>query len=268
MKLGTVFVPTYDKDSLPTAMAWARALAAESGATLVGLHVQGEPSAPIADYYWNTEIMKDWERGVEERASLMKQGFSDACGDHPSKWLQRRGDEYADLGAAARTADLIVTATPELAGRNDATDLIEAIMIGSGRPVLIAPSSGKPTAPRKILAAWNGSIEAARALAVARPLLADAEEVSVLTVGQARDDTPEPEAVAEGLRLGGIKATGKTVKRTEDSVGATIMAEARNMGADAVLIGAYSRSRFRERILGGVTRKLIKNTELPIIMVH
>jgi nucleotide-binding universal stress UspA family protein len=166
-----------------------------------------------------------------------------------------------------RLADLIVFARPMAQGQPDRESLLEAAMMDTGKPVLLVPDDGTTTAGKTVLIAWNGSKEAARAVSVAMPVLMRADKVTVLTVKDG-DVAANPQDLADALVLNGVKASAAMADMAKAGVATTLDAEAAKLKADLVVIGAYSHSRVREFILGGVTDDMLNEIQLPVLLVH
>jgi nucleotide-binding universal stress UspA family protein len=144
----------------------------------------------------------------------------------------------------------------------------EAALFESGRPVLLAP----PTPPRQIGAnvviAWNCSMEQARATALAMPLLLKAEQVTVLTVEGGTVPGPSGEEMAINLQLNGVAAKALTVRAEARSPAEAILNQARELGCDLLIKGAYTQSRLRQMIFGGTTRHILSHAALPVLTAH
>jgi nucleotide-binding universal stress UspA family protein len=166
-----------------------------------------------------------------------------------------------------RLADLIVFARPMSQGQPDRESLLEAAMMDTGKPVLLVPDDGTTTAGKTVIVAWNGSKEAARAVSVAMPVLVRAESVTVLNVKDG-DVAVDPQELADVLKLNGVNATATVADMAKAGVANTLEAEAAKIKADLVVIGAYSHSRMREFILGGVTDDMLNEILLPVLLVH
>ena len=171
-------------------------------------------------------------------------------------------------GAAARYADLFVTIRPS--AETDAgmrwMGLVEGVLFGSARGVLLVPEGRTAGPVRRVVVGWNGSREAARAVAEAMPILRNAAKVVVLTAERDPAADELDTRLARHLDRHDVKATLHDV-RSRDPADALI-AEATAIEADMIVIGAYGHSRLREWALGGVTRDLLLRSPLPLFLAH
>jgi len=146
---------------------------------------------------------------------------------------------------------------------------LEATLIGSGRPLLLAPKRVPATVGTVVSIAWNGSIQGARAVAAALPLLAKADKVHVLTAETAATrGAARIQELEDYLAWHGIAANPAPVVVGNESVGAALLRVANTLGTDLLVTGGYGHSRMREMILGGVTRYLLAHADLPVLMAH
>jgi nucleotide-binding universal stress UspA family protein len=183
-------------------------------------------------------------------------------------WRDEAVAGYEALGSTGRAYDLIAVARPLPGAAVPSMNALEAALFESGRPVLIAP----PTPPDKlgdvVVVAWNGSTETARTIALAMPFLAKAETVVVLSVEDGMVPGPTGGEIAHGLIRNGIAAKTQQIRAGDRAVGAAILDQCRELGADLLLKGAYTHSRLRQMIFGGATSHILGAAELPVIMAH
>lgn len=180
--------------------------------------------------------------------------------------------DIADVAVReARCGDTFVLIRPN--GSQDPDRLVEGLLFGSGRHILLVPEIERPKSIvfDRILIAWNASRESTRAVAEAMPYLRIAKDVSVVMVA----DEPRKEmegtagdAIRKHLKHHGIAAELHRVKCRNGNVGETLLAEAKKKRIDLIVLGGYGHTRFREMLLGGVTYHLMHNSPIPLLMAH
>jgi nucleotide-binding universal stress UspA family protein len=182
-------------------------------------------------------------------------------------------DVARHVAAHARFADLVVLPRPY--GENRGAELepvIEAALFEGQAPVLVVPDqTHQITAPQKIALAWNESAEALNAARAALPLLQAAQEVHVVVIdppvhGPNRSDPGGQ--LSQYLARHGVRCEIDVLSKTMPRVSDILLRHAKDMGADLVVMGAYGHSRFREAILGGATRYMLEQSEIPVFMAH
>jgi nucleotide-binding universal stress UspA family protein len=172
-------------------------------------------------------------------------------------------------GPLARHFDLVVVEQPDLDFPRPRASTIEAVLFGSGRPVLVVPTGeAAPFRLEHVLVAWDGSATAARALGDAMPFLARAKRVELVTVADAGDELDASgHRIARHLARHGLETEFHRLP-SAGSVGSTLLAHASDCGTDLMVMGGYGHSRFRELILGGATRDILAAMTLPVLMSH
>ena len=190
--------------------------------------------------------------------------------DHPTASWHNMGDR--DLETAFHDGgayDLVVVGRPSRGSDYPSQTTVEAALYTTGGPVLVAPG----TVPEKfcgpVLIGWNRSIESGRAVTNAMPFLERAEDVEIFMVANGVKQGASPQNVAHRLTWWhGISTQVKEIPRNHKSIGEALLGEAAEMGADLLVMGAYTHNRLRERILGGATRFVLEHAELPVLMTH
>jgi nucleotide-binding universal stress UspA family protein len=208
-------------------------------------------------------------RGQALKQALQPQGISFDV----SVEFSPSGILDAAVGMRARYADIgLVMKQP-----NDPEGLrehvISGILFDAARPALITGNTEiPPLNNQNILIAWDGSIPASRAITAAIPILQNAKSVCVLCIDPDHSQAALGEApgwdLAQWLTRHGIKVTITTLPDDGTSIATTIERHANEIGADLIIAGAYSHSRFRQRLFGGTTSKLLSDCKLPLLMAH
>lgn len=182
-------------------------------------------------------------------------------------FVEEAGRQVDVIKHHGRLADLIAVAQPDR-DRSLGANTLKAALFNTGRPVLMCPPAPPPeTLGSHLAIAWNGSIEAARAVAMALPLIEAAETVSVVTIGKVALHGASTEDFMEYLALRGVQASQR-IFVADKSVGQTILFAAGELGADLLLMGAYGDRHERETLFGGNTQTVVDMATLPVVMVH
>jgi nucleotide-binding universal stress UspA family protein len=190
------------------------------------------------------------------------------------EWRIAEGAAPELVGLHARYADLVVLgqADPQ-ADEAAGAAVVAAALFGSGRPVLVVPHSGVfPGIGRRVLVGWNASREATRAVHDALPLLMAADSVTIAAVNPRRGlgaHGDEPGAdIARHLARHGARVQVEHSTAPEIGAGDILLNRAADLSADLLVVGAYGHSRLREMFLGGVTRTLLGQMTLPVLLSH
>jgi nucleotide-binding universal stress UspA family protein len=254
---------------------------AVSAAALFGAHLSAVAFAydtpvgqSISDVV-NREIIQKWraDRQVEaeraEKAVLEKARIANVACD--VRLFRDLPTEAAQVFAAtARNYDLAILAQAQ--HKDDAAEAmaIEATLFSSGRPLLVVPYIHQ-TGLRldRVTVCWDGSRSAARAVGDALPLLKKSGKVEVVTVHtkERRNELPGAQ-IAEHLARHGLNVELKQLVAPDTDTASVILSHAAGSAVDLVVMGGYGHSRFREFVLGGMTRSMLGSMTVPVLMSH
>jgi len=176
------------------------------------------------------------------------------------------GREEDVVAQQSRLYDMAVVPHPESGEDVSSSDALHAVLFDSGRPVLIAPRVPPTTIGTRICCAWNGTAESAAAMAAALPWLHRADARRILYADDYQRRGPKVEGILAYLHWHEVQAEAMQFKPVTKDVGAGLLGAVRDFQADLLCMGAYSHSRLRQLILGGVTRHVLENADVPVLM--
>lgn len=277
-ELGEIVVFIDGQTETPGILEFAGTLAQEHGARLISVFMQPEPATTPAETFARGKGMQNvievHRAQLERIESDHRAQFEDIVRRHgirpESEW---RSLPYlsSEVGVHAYYADLVVIARPQSAGETAGPPgLAESLVLSSGRPIVVFPPRGTASPVRRILVAWNATRESIRAAADALPLLVRAKAVEVLVVDHERNKAShgqEPGAdIARHLTRHGAQVEVQRVSSGGKDVGRLLLSRASAFGADLLVMGAYGHSQVREWMFGGVTRTVLYEAGLPVLM--
>jgi nucleotide-binding universal stress UspA family protein len=261
-------------------MRAAALLAGEHGAHLVGSAATG---ISWLDYALLTGSMAapippaDFD-GLRDAASLRLREFADLAARLGVASAEARLiEDVADYGLLlqSRYADLVVLSQDidtEAGLPARVRGLPAHVALRGARPVLVVPAKYQGQAiPGTVVAGWDGSVQALRALAAALPLLQRADSVKLALINP--DELSELHGEQPGADMAlylarhGVKVD-VVLERTSSTVGDALMSLAMDCGAGLIVTGAYGHSRYREWVLGGATRELLERAPVPLLIAH
>jgi nucleotide-binding universal stress UspA family protein len=182
-----------------------------------------------------------------------------------------RQDDVNDSAALnSLHADLVIVGGPR-AGGLPRDWSAESLLLATGVPFLLLPEPWTGSAAEHVVVAWNASREARRAISDALPLLVGALSVTILVVDPQKNPRhgAEPGAdVAHYLTRHGAKVVVEQVQSNATPIAKVILAYAERHNIDLVVVGAYSHARTTEMIFGGVTRSLLHDAAVPLLIAH
>lgn len=254
-------------------VAYALALAKHFDASIEGVFAKGLPYLPIVmDVGIGAQIVEAQTKALDEQAARLKAAFEEAAkGYAKSSWLAVEENWERALADRSRTADIVVVGQtdPDDDASNAPRDLAAYVLVTSGRPVVTVPYIGAAAAPPKdILIAWKDSREAVRAVTDALPFMAGAKVTVVAVNEQSTPKAASAGEIAEWLVGHGVDASHKEVVIDDLEVGDFLLSYIGDGAVDFLVMGGYSRNRWREMILGGVTREMLHHMTVPVLMSH
>lgn len=188
-----------------------------------------------------------------------------------ASWRQLNGDEVDITIDEARYCDLVVLGRPPQA-TGLSTNGTGAVLVGSGRPLIIAPVTAPENVAPTIAIAWKDRPEAARAITAAAPLLAKAQKILVLGADEGDEKcstrVASAERIAARFRRHGSTSETRLVFPAGRAVPDAIIDTATACGADLLVMGGYGHSRLRELVFGGFTRHVLEASLLPVFLFH
>ena len=289
MSIKTILVPLSDAKTGEAPLKAALKVAHLFDAHLEALHVRTDPSLAMVDYgaeAVSAQLMEPMRQAIEERAKEHAAGvrklFDDECaasgvaivevgpgtGGVSASWREETGNANRWIERRGRLADVTVMGRSGKDGDVPTVEALETAILGTGRPILLAPPEEADSIGKRVAIAWNGSAEAARATGLAMPFLKAADAVSVLSVTEESNWAYSPEDLAAYLAWHGVDAKARSITANGGSTGALLLTEAVAEGADLLVMGAYTHSRLREMILGGVTKYVLNTTGPAVLMAH
>jgi nucleotide-binding universal stress UspA family protein len=234
------------------------------------LAIRGENADPIS-----------YQDALRQRADHALTEFENIARQIGVSQLEKRRDDNDAMGSFSvqvRYCDLVVMGQRERDNPLVAitSDLPEHVAMNGGSPVLVIPYAGDfQTIGERVLIAWNGSLEATRAVHQAIPLLKQARKVEVALFQPVSQ--PDQVAIQMGTDitayLAGHEIKAAVIRKscdqtTEGRMGTLLLSLAADLGSDLLVMGCYGQPRFREILLGGASRTVLESMTIPVLMAH
>jgi len=183
-------------------------------------------------------------------------------------------DAASTIALHGRHADLVVLGQVD-SDKASARDrhLVEEVTLSVGRPTLVVPYIGTAgSLGRRVLVAWDVGRESTRAINDALPILKLAESVTILSINPrpGYDAHGEEPGADIGLHLArhDVRVEVQRTQVKDIDTGEALLSRLADAGSDLLVMGAYGHSRMREFVLGGVTRTLLAEMTVPVLMSH
>lgn len=281
MSYKTLLVHVDDHKRTEERIRIAATIAATQNAHLIGAAMTG-----VSKFLYQNAILNSNDpylyRHIQiskERALHALENFEPVVNRAGVKSFETRVvDDEAGGGVClqARYCDLIVIGqtNPDEPSSSEAADFPEYVLMNSGRPVLMVPYVGQfDTVGKKVLISWDASRESTRAVTDAIPLLKQADLVQVVVFNTDADTNADAHGEQPGADIAlylarhGINVE-VSQQKTELDIGNALLSLATDFNSDLIVMGGYGHSRFREMLLGGVTRTILQTMTIPVFMSH
>jgi nucleotide-binding universal stress UspA family protein len=244
-------------------------LARRHGARLTGLFAESGRAGPgIADKREPETLAAD---AAKARAAFEEKTRAAGLA---TDWWQVPGADFSEVVGwtvvCCRYADMAIFGQHEDAGGRVPGEVIEQVLHESGRPLLVVPSVGHyADVGKRVLIAWTGSRESARALNDALPLLDGAKEVEVLSIQRpstgAEGSVPPVDIVAH-LAAHGVNAKYERLILDEMKVVDHVLNRASDWSADLTVIGGYSHRGFPYLQRSSTTHDILRSMTTPVLL--
>ena len=232
-------------------------------------------------YYYagaNAMVLQETLQRAHAEAAEILAYANDTLERSGVRWSSEEGvAQISDLGRhvahRARFSDLVVLPRPYGENRGaDAEAIVEASLFEGHASVLVVPDSGEPLRqPETVIVGWNESVEAMQAIRKALPFLKAAKNVRISVIDPPKHGPERSDPgglLSQMLARHGVRCEIDVLSKTMSRVSDVLNRHVADTNADMVVMGAYGHSRFREAILGGATRNMLENAEVPVFMAH
>lgn len=186
--------------------------------------------------------------------------------EESSLWREMVGDPQSVFSVVGPVSDLMLVSRPKKKSSGQAKQFLSAALFNTGRPVLILPQQKLKSVGKRVLIAWDQKDSVMQSIASSLPLLKRAEQVNILSAGPDNRARPKAKHLQDYLKAWGIDSEVKFTKglKVHDEIIDTYQAT----GSDLLLMGAYSRGRFTEWFMGGFTKYILTDSNIPTLMQH
>ena len=287
MSISTVLVFMDGTDSCHTLLKTSFAIGQSLDCHVDVLHVRADPKdmVPLLGEGMSVAMIEDMmdvaERENTERVDKARSLFKDAVSefnaaisDQPSgqgfsvNLIEDTGREDDAVAMHGRLVDVIVAPRPTMSSDVSINLALNAALFETGRPVLLIPPSFEGEVGGHAAISWNGSVQSARAVKGAMTVLQRSKSVTVFVIENERTSGEGVPELATYLGWHGILCETYTIAGPLASVGPRLLDEVKGVNADLLVMGAYTHSRMRQLILGGVTRHILESAEIPVLLAH
>lgn len=268
----TILVPAANDDDLTLRLETALSVARTTGGHVRCVHATPTSAYVSVEPFGGVYVMPEIMAAISEGEAKVREAVERELDTEDVSWdyLQMNGDQPEVIAACATLSDLIVVSRSG-SGKNALSRRnIGHLLMGLQTPLLVPTGTGPaydPLAPAII--AWNGSRESANAVRGAIPLLQKASEVKVVEVRKKASALPFPgTGMLEYLSRHGIHAELREELRGDRPVAELLLDQVDRCEARLLVMGGYGHWRATEYLFGGVTRTLIDDAPVALLLAH
>ncbi|MCW5748074.1 MAG: universal stress protein [Alphaproteobacteria bacterium] len=286
MAYRVVLVPVMGDAADQAALDMARSLGERMNTHIVGLHVRTPLATLISAGMFDpapmpAQVINRIEEEIRAGAAAARDKFDKwrkAAGidtatspgrlaKASAEWVDVEAPLADEIATRARTADLVVLARSAREYASASDDALHGALFNSGRPALIVPGN-VPSGPfETVVIAWNDSRESAHAVAAAWSLIGRAKRVVVFIGAADEDRRRAADRFVTHLAWRGYPTAAIATDESDD-VGEALLDAAQREKAGLIITGAYTHSRLRQFVFGGVTNHLLAKATIPVLMAH
>ena len=252
-------------------------LAKRLGANVTALYCQPEAQLPsYSGYPIAITIIDQLDKTIEQQANEAQALFDEVAANYEvqSSWRKTHGDVIQNIALESRIFDLIILgqAHPDH-NQGETSRIVDHILLEAGRPCLVLPYTYQDQEfGRNSLITWNGSRESSRAIHDALPLLKLGDKALLVVSDPSKTSFSKVDMpgtlMASHLARHDIEVELKLSYSDDIKTSENLLSLACDEGADMIVMGAYGHSRFRELVLGGMTREILSSMTVPVFMSH
>lgn len=289
MSIKKLLVPLDDGVTGRLALSTAYQVAVTNSAHIEAYHVAADAkeAVPLLGEGMSGAMIEEMidlaDKDADERAKAAREAFNKFCKENqiaiaergPSEygvtasWNEAVGREDQLVAYRGRVADLIVVAKPPVDIERPVIVTLHSAVFESGKPVLLAPPTTPEVVGERVAIAWTGSAYAARAVTAAMPILEGAEQVLIYAVDTVNSPVRLPATdLAEQLSWHGVSAEIRDMRGGAGTTGTALLDQCAADNVSLLVMGAFTQSRMAQIVLGSVTRHVIQNTHVPVLMAH
>lgn len=262
-----IVVDACPRKDVQQTLEFARKMALEFGSRLSVVAYAWPRYSGMRPLVGNALTAQLQEREMIDALDTTRSAFDAVFGDNAveAEWCSGVAEPDVALRNHLLTADLLITSASE--SKTCASPDTADLALQSGTPVLRIGTSMVEPRFVNALVAWKDCSQARRALHEALPILKIANKVTVIGVGDEVSIT-SLEAVGEHIQRHGVTSDFRHIPSTQGEVGLDLMDQVHREGVSLIVTGIYSRGAFTERLLGGVTKRLLKNADTAWLMAY